>query len=62
MTRPLAKRCGCRLDPVADDTLQESDLCSEATQGLPGQGWVIVFCPTHADVTALAESRARLLP
>lgn len=52
---PKAKTCGCSLEPT-DDERQESDLCSEATGSNDSRGWVIVYCPTHAAASEMADA------
>ena len=38
--------CKCRLEPV-NDTTEQCDLCSEATETFNGIGWKIVHCSLH---------------
>ena len=54
--------CGCRLDPISDDTAEPCDLCSEATGMLNGIGWKIVYCQTHAKAPELLAFLRLALP
>ena len=52
---PVAKTCGCHMEPVLDDARYECDLCSEATGMNDGTGWVIEYCQLHAAAPRMLE-------
>ena len=52
--RILAKRCGCRLEPI--DDMKVCDLCSEATGMNDSVGWIIVRCPQHNAAPKVLEA------